>query len=421
MHSERVLKHLARFALGSAEVQLCTNSEEVLAEARSYLEPHFESPGPSAPAAAVTWTVRVTDDPEWEARAGPAAEPLVIHNTKSHPTIGTVRRQPDGRRLICNATYGDMVTVDTRHRRVEIVGSRQNGALYPGGYSRLAGEVHNVTRHILRVEAENQGAIVLHGAVVAFDDTGIAFIGDKGAGKTTVLLSLLRRRGGSYVANDRFFLWPHAGRFRMTGWPTTCRINPATFIAFEELHTLIPKSERDALLGPDENAWRTSREKVLLLPRDIGPLLQASTRQSAEVKAVVLLEQAGEPLSSFADLPAGHAEDVLRRNLFTPVDVDYPNWLGLEQPPMARRQAASDQAVGYLLSSLPAFRLRLNPSLPTLLSCLDTILRAVGAPSGSGTAPVVADQNETDLVPSPFGFVAVPAVKKGPLPRSDNA
>ena len=76
-----------------------------------------------------------------------------------------------------------------------------------GGQSpnRLTARVRlmRVVREYFHNAALHAGGLVLHAAAVVHDGRAIAVAGRKGAGKTTMLLRLLRDANASFLSNDR--------------------------------------------------------------------------------------------------------------------------------------------------------------------------------------------------------------------------
>ncbi len=102
------------------------------------------------------------------------------------------------------------------------------------GVTRLA--ALRVVREIITAQAYARNAISLHASAVATPDHSVSvFVGSKGAGKTTRLLSSLSQPDTSFVANDRVLLRLDAGTFRVHGLPTIVALRPPTLALFPDL------------------------------------------------------------------------------------------------------------------------------------------------------------------------------------------
>lgn len=398
------------FRLNRMEVLLQSNHQPVVNEVQRYLGPHFEilDPVKVNMEESKKWTIWVINDPAWTAPKLLDSKPMVIYNSDETPMLGRECFDEEGRLVIHNLLYDTLLVIDVKNRHGTVVGSIDRGILYPGPISCLAGSVYGVIRHILRNEVENAGAIVVHGSVVSIENIGLAFIGDKGTGKTTSLIALLRRRAGAYVANDRFFLWSDEKNIKVSGWPTTCRITLGTLALFEELYPLIPDKYRTKLLRAEIEDRVILKKKILLLPQDIGRLLNSSIQRITNLHILVLLESSSESISTFEECTPEYAETALRSNLFSPVDHQHPNWMRLMQQSLDHRQASCERTISELLRSVCLLRLRGHPGVQGLLNFIDTIFSRASLPPIIHTDKEDTNFEDVKLVSSSFGWIAVP-------------
>lgn len=65
----------------------------------------------------------------------------------------------------------------------------------------------------------SEGGGVLHGCGVALEGRGLAFLGESGAGKTTLARLWARRRGVTVLSDDRLILRRRGGRWLLYGTP----------------------------------------------------------------------------------------------------------------------------------------------------------------------------------------------------------
>jgi hypothetical protein len=90
--------------------------------------------------------------------------------------------------------------------------------------------VMRVLRALVMRELLLQGALFFHAACFSVRDSGIALLGARTAGKTTMLLHALARPGVSVVSNDKIALLPGANRDAATalGFPVQAGIRPGS-------------------------------------------------------------------------------------------------------------------------------------------------------------------------------------------------
>ena len=80
------------------------------------------------------------------------------------------------------------------------------------------------------------GGQILHAAAVAVDDRVVVLAGPKRAGKTTLLIHLLRHSGAAFVTNDRVVATEHRSTVRVHGLPTIVKAWRDTLEWFPEVH-----------------------------------------------------------------------------------------------------------------------------------------------------------------------------------------
>jgi hypothetical protein len=98
------------------------------------------------------------------------------------------------------------------------------------------------------------GGIVAHAAAVRLGDEGLAIVGPKGAGKTSLLTFLLRHRDAQYVSNDRVLLRIENGRPLLRGLPTLVSVRSGTLAMFPALRDQLATRSYDHSTGLREAA-----------------------------------------------------------------------------------------------------------------------------------------------------------------------
>ena len=85
-------------------------------------------------------------------------------------------------------------------------------------------------RELAMNRSRRDGGMFLHAAAIAVEGRGMLIAGEKRAGKTTLLLHLLRETGADYVSNDRLLL-PSADAAALRAMPTivTVRVDSLQF------------------------------------------------------------------------------------------------------------------------------------------------------------------------------------------------
>ena len=111
------------------------------------------------------------------------------------------------------------------------------------------------------------GVIELHGAALAIGGQAVLILGGRGAGKTSLLLHLLRTGSGEFVANDRVFVCDDTGAYTVMGVPTLVRVRPRTLDEFPEL---------GEGLSVDRRVWLASLRELGAIAGELPPVTDAS-------------------------------------------------------------------------------------------------------------------------------------------------
>ena len=114
---------------------------------------------------------------------------------------------------------------------------------------------------------EDQGWVSYHAGAVDTEQGVLMIIGNSGAGKTSLILALLRN-GARYIANERLLIRQEAEGFNLLGYPMAIAVGIGTARQFRGLSQLVDSP--DQLLYPrsrfsKSRVARASPEQQLLL------------------------------------------------------------------------------------------------------------------------------------------------------------
>ncbi len=137
-----------------------------------------------------------------------------------------VWREQDAERLILDEDFRVFYLVSRRHPHVRILAGDDPVA------TRVA--LMRVVRELAMAHVQRAGRL-LHAAALEIGGRAIAVIGPKRAGKTTLLLHLLRAPGARFVANDRALVDFAGSTPRLTGLPSIVAVRFGTLELFPEL------------------------------------------------------------------------------------------------------------------------------------------------------------------------------------------
>ncbi len=107
-----------------------------------------------------------------------------------------------------------------------------------------------------------RGVVALHAGVVAIGDVAIAVLGDKGAGKST-LVGALAQQGFPVLSDDVAPLfergeqfWVHPGYPRLRLWPATAEWLGIFSLNLPRVESIFEKRYFDLTVDPSANEWR---------------------------------------------------------------------------------------------------------------------------------------------------------------------
>jgi hypothetical protein len=105
----------------------------------------------------------------------------------------------------------------------------------PPGKTGVRTALMRVVRELAINHARERGGLLLHAAALAVGNRGLILAGEKNAGKTTLLVNLLRHGGARYVSNDRTLVSLAASPPALHGMPTIISVRPGTLAFFPRL------------------------------------------------------------------------------------------------------------------------------------------------------------------------------------------
>jgi hypothetical protein len=204
--------------------------------------------------------------------------------------------------------------------------------------------------------------LLLHAAAVGIDGRAVVVPGPKEAGKTTLLLHLLKARGARFIANDRVFVDSAASPHQVTGLPSIISLREGTLALLPGLHARAVES--------GYRFWNTIDESRMAPVRLRSPNIDLTPAQLCDLAGVAGAASAslGVLLFPSKDGCRGEAERLspeasarrLRENLFgggalarrTSVfaDADNDEW------------DRSDDLCDAVARSVPAFVCRVGPN-----------------------------------------------------------
>lgn len=182
-----------------------------------------------------------------------------------------------------------------------------------------------LTAHIdvlsISILVQDFGHVPIHAAAVKIDDRGVLITGDKGAGKTSLSLALVKERGAHWISNDVVLLSLRDGALVMQGTPIPLRIGAGTLLRFPQLRdALDPVLASDILLRAPE--WGSEAKTEL----SVGTMLSGlgiSWANTVPVTDVIWPGLAVGERPTLEELPRDRDMHLLDDALYCPE----PHWM----------------------------------------------------------------------------------------------
>lgn len=240
--------------------------------------------------------------------------------------------------------------------------------LYDENYSNKNSLVLYVVRELIYRESESRGCVCFHAASCRFKNIGVVFLGDSGAGKTSLLVAFMQKMKADFISNDRVLV---NTTFDIFPLPMPIRISPGTIVGNYILHNFIvtnasqlrrlSSKQADEITSGD---IKKSKNKLELTPREISECFSVKRLDSAKLRMIIIPKYDSHRKGILMDvLDSKSAKDILVRNCYTPND---PLWIF---PWFGRRKISSDAILGTIdeiIEKTPVYQLVFGPDI-----CLD--------------------------------------------------
>lgn len=154
-----------------------------------------------------------------------------------------------------------------------------------------------------------------HGATVVINDKAYLILGDKNAGKTTLLCNLIKR-GANFCANDRVLVYENKGKLFTYGIPVSIKINRNTVAKFKEFSSI----ENLEFTDLNENSL-----KLELSPREFIETMNCEISQFKQIEAILLPKYSKDDVTINRIKDCNIIYDVLFRNALF-YDGTFPNY-----------------------------------------------------------------------------------------------
>ncbi|GIJ26341.1 hypothetical protein Vqi01_15030 [Micromonospora qiuiae] len=226
-------------------------------------------------------------------------------------------------------------------------------------------QILDFVRDLVIRHEENAGTVVLHASGVGKDGAAVIIAGAKGAGKTTTLLSVLRRPGWKYFTGDKLFCTLDDGHITVYPWRDYPYVGVGTIRSDPRLEKLV-RENVDASIDSYEPG-----HKILMDPDIFESWVGAEFSAEPLRLAALLLPEVrpGEPLTTWRLTDGNERWAHLNKIVDRQVDTTFFTWQSHLVPDYARFYASLAE-LRTALDTVEMIRLRgtLDIDLDVLLS-----------------------------------------------------
>lgn len=226
-----------------------------------------------------------------------------------------------------------------------------------------------IIREIMLQEYENHGAVLVHSSVVDIGAEATLFIGDSGAGKSTIAFYSCKH-GANYLANDKCILDQNLNVY---SFPMAIRLSISTVEGvMGTFDGVTPRfdSPHDIFFNPQYKKWG-SKQKVILSVKEYCRLTNSNQVLKSNLKMLVFPKIT--PGSHIFEINKSCSEmkSVLLRNItISPERLNEDDWLNLSRITEQEKFRNKTNIVDKLLS---AERIAVKFSTDQLEKVYDTI------------------------------------------------
>ena len=229
--------------------------------------------------------------------------------------------------------------------------------------NREATELSRLVRDIITKNLFDNGWFMLHASTVTNGRESVAFCGDKGVGKTSIMLEMLKN-GWSYVSNDRILLNITSQNALAFNWPTTIPIMWPLVDKSVELSSMIECS--DFPTYPQFQFWKTfadkerfAKFKVCFTEKELTDAFKSSVFNSVDLTHVFFVERSNRR-SRLIDCNFKVSEKLVNRHVLDLGDDGYPDVFRFSSLDNETYNRFIHEAIKIFISRVPCYLVRGN-------------------------------------------------------------
>lgn len=241
--------------------------------------------------------------------------------------------------------------------------------------NREATELSRLVRDIITKNLFHNGWFMLHASTVTNGRESMAFCGDKGVGKTSIMLEMLKN-GWSYVSNDRILLNVTSQKAMAFNWPTIIPVMWPLVEKSVELSSAIECS--DFPTYPQFQFWKTFADKerfekfkVCFTEKELTDAFNASVFNSVNLTHIFFIERSNKG-SGLIDCSFKVSEKLVNRHVLDLSDDGYPDVFRFSSLDNETYNRFIYEAIKTFISQVPCYLVRGNDTTKFITNYLCT-------------------------------------------------
>lgn len=256
-----------------------------------------------------------------------------------------------------------VVRIDKATGKITIWGSSQDTLSVP---------VLRIVEDLFSNEIQRSEGVFLHASGVVANGKAVIAIGNKGAGKTSMLCRLLKNFHVTKLANDNVYLRVQKDGILASGWPAFFKVEVATVSSLSELAVDFPEQHR-GILHNNAALWEVY-DKVALYPSQGAKRFGKKISVEAPLGAIILPHFSMDTPPNLQQMRVDEVASELPKYLQGIFNPNHSDWLGLNIVDSQFVLKTLEDVIESLKSlRVPIYRLNWCPSLDDFLGQVDEL------------------------------------------------
>jgi len=158
-----------------------------------------------------------------------------------------------------------------------------------------------LSRDIIKHLYLQDNSIFFHGGMISYEGKGICFLGDKKAGKTSIMLSLLATNNASFISNDDVSVTINeAGNCVGYGWPRAISIRKDSL---NLMNNVLGTYDFDNQIMHPDNCFDKTHNYLFLYPNELAKIFSCNISTESKIDMILIPHFSNNTAFSFREVP----------------------------------------------------------------------------------------------------------------------